>query len=191
MVQSIYMKRESLAKDILRGIAIAGMAVVAASNPYFGIYALRALKREYKRKQWRQFYHSLHYLDRRGYVKILKVEDQGIHVQITRKGTRVAKRFDIGNLKLKRQTTWDNKWRVIVFDVPVEKNKHRLAFTEKLKELGFALIQKSVWAYPYECYEEIMLIRSFYGIQQHVTYFEAVNVEDEGKWRAKFKLPGI
>ena len=50
------------------------------------------------------------------------------------------------------------------------------------------MVQKSVWAYPYECYQEIQIARKFFEIEKHVSYLEAVNIEDELDWRGKFNL---
>ena len=180
--------RNTFAKKILKGIGIAGLVILAATSPYFGLSLIRGLKKQNDKKAWRKFYFSLNYLNRRGYVKILEQNDSGIKVKITRKGEDVVKKFDIDSVELKKQEGWDEKWRVIVFDVPVRKNKNRKAFTDKIKELGFVMIQKSVWAYPYECYEELMVLRKFFSIERYVSYLEAVEIEDEIYWRGKFNL---
>ena len=177
-----------MAKKILRGIGIAGIVALAATSPYFGLNLVKGFKRYNDKKIWRKFYASLNYLDRRGYVRILERGTGNLKVKITRMGEDIIKRINIDDIQLKKQENWDKKWRVIIFDVPVDKNKYRLAFTEKIKALGFVMIQKSVWAYPYECYEEIMLLRRFYNIEKFVSYFEVIEVEDEREWRGKFNL---
>ena len=165
-----------------------GLVAVAATSPYFGLNLMRGLKKHYAKKTWRKFYHSLNYLDRRGYVKILGVKNDKIEIKITRKGESVLELVDIDSMKLPRDQQWDGKWKVVIFDVPNNKNHCRSAFTDKLKELGFVMVQKSVWAYPLECYKEIMILRKFYEIEKYVTYFEAVEIEDELHWRGKFNL---
>jgi phenylacetic acid degradation operon negative regulatory protein len=95
---------------------------------------------------------------------------------------------DIDSMKLRKYQKWDEKWRIIIFDVPNRKSKNRHAFTEKLKELGFVMIQKSVWAYPFECYKEVAILRKFYEIERYLSYFEAVEIEDEAEWRRRFNL---
>ena len=184
-------KKKSKAMRILGGIGLTGMVILAATSPYFGIGLIRGLRKynkKNKKEEWRKFYASLNYLNKRGYVKFLNKDRNSTKVKITRKGEGVIKDFDIDSLKLKKQKSWDGKWRVIIFDVPVNKNANRKAFTDKIKELGFVMIQKSVWAYPFKCYEELILLRKFYGVERYVAYFEVVNVEDGKDWRGKFNL---
>src|SRR3989344_636794 len=182
------MKRSSLTAKVLKGVALTGVVFIAASSPYFGLYLIKELKKYNRRKQWKKFYASLDYLNRRGYVKFLKETDKGTQVKLTRMGEEMIRVFNIDELKLKKQENWDGKWRLIIFDVPVHKNKNRKAFTDKIKELGFIMVQKSAWAYPFECYEELAILRKFYEIERHVTYLEAIEIEDEKKWRGKFNL---
>lgn len=181
-------KKKSMAIKVLKAIALGGLAVVAATSPYFGLSLIRGFKKRGDRQEWKKFYASLDYLNRRGYVQLLERDGHKIKVKITRKGEDVVKNFDIDELILKKQEKWDDKWRVIIFDVPVSKSHNRRAFTDKIKELGFVMIQKSVWAYPYECYQELMLLRKFYGVEKFVSYFEAIEIEDEREWRGRFNL---
>ncbi|MBI2669984.1 MAG: hypothetical protein HYX20_02495 [Candidatus Yanofskybacteria bacterium] len=181
-------KNNSFSSKLLRAIALTGVVLLASSSPYFGLALIKNLKRENKKKVWKRFYASLDYLNRRGYVQILDRGGGKLKVKITRMGEDRVKHFDPNSIRLQKQETWDGKWRVIIFDVPVNKNWNRQAFTNKLKELGFIMIQKSVWAYPYECYEEIMLLRKLYEIERFVTYFEAAEIEDERDWRGRFNL---
>ncbi|MBI2062549.1 MAG: CRISPR-associated endonuclease Cas2 [Candidatus Yanofskybacteria bacterium] len=50
---------------------------------------------------------------------------------------------------------WDHKWRVIIFDIPQELHQKRNRFRAKLKTLGFYMIQKSVFVFPYPCEDEV------------------------------------
>lgn len=50
---------------------------------------------------------------------------------------------------------WDNKWRIVIFDVPEELSMSRVKFRRKLRQLGFYMIQKSVFVFPYPCEQEL------------------------------------
>jgi len=164
------------------------MVALSATSPYFGLNLIKGFEKYNDKKAWRKFYHSLYYLNRRGYVKILDSDNGNVRVKITNRGETIVKELDIDALTLKELDNWDGKWRIIIFDVPNTKSKNRLAFTERIKSLGFIMIQKSVWAYPVECYEEVMILRKFYEIEKYVTYLEVIEVEDEINWRGKLNL---
>ena len=181
-------RRNSTTMKILKGVALAGAVLIAASNPYFGQNLVRAFKKERDRKQWRKLQQSLRYLKSRGYVRIISVEAEGINVEITRAGEKVVKQIDVTALVLEKPATWDRKWRVIVFDVPNYKSKNRAAFRERIKELGFQLVQKSVWVYPHEAREAVMILRKFYDIEKYVTYLETTHSEDEDAWLRNFHM---
>jgi hypothetical protein len=182
-------KKNSLAIKILKVIGVAGMIAIAAASPYFGLGLIRGVRRRYDKKTWRKFYQSLYYLNRRGHVNFLGTTADGeINVEITEKGKTILGLVDIDSMKLARSPKWDGKWRIVIFDVPNTKNRQRTAFAGKLRELGFIMVQKSVWAYPFECRKEVMILRKFYEVEPYVTYLEGIEVEDEFNWRGKFNL---
>jgi len=59
------------------------------------------------------------------------------------------------NLKQKQKTIlslikkpWDRQWRLVVFDIPEKERRTRDLIRNKLRELGLAPIQRSVWISP-------------------------------------------
>ena len=50
---------------------------------------------------------------------------------------------------------WDKKWRVAIFYIPQEMHSKRNRLRLKLRSLGFYMIQKSVFVFPYPCEEEL------------------------------------
>jgi len=70
------------------------------------------------------------------------------------------------------RTTWDRRWRVILFDIPEYQKPARLAFQDHIKRLGCFLMQKSVWVYPYSCRDEIDFLASFWEVHPFVRYLE-------------------
>lgn len=178
-----------MAVTILKGIGIAGLVLIASSNPFFGLHAVRAIKRHYDRKKWRNFQKSIRYLSKRGFVKILgETADGQLKVEITKVGESVIKYCEIDELELDKSKLWDGRWRIVIFDVPIAKNPARLAFTEQLKRLGFAMIQKSVWICPFECDEQVYILRKFYEIEQFVTIIKSDDIEDEHRWRRRWNV---
>jgi len=49
-----------------------------------------------------------------------------------------------------REKAWNGQWLVAVFDIPEKQSQTRRDLREKLRELGFGMLQRSVWISPYD-----------------------------------------
>lgn len=180
--------KTTFTNSLLKGVAMAGMVLLSGKHLKSGLRRAHLWKQAYENKQWKQYYHALRNLSHRGLVIFQYSEDGQLKVTITAKGKRVVRKIDLEAMSLPRSETWDGTWHVVIFDVPNKKSKNRSAFTQQIKNMGFQLMQKSVWAYPFPCHEEIMILRKFYDIERYVMYLQTKAVEDEPVWKAKFDL---
>jgi len=97
--------------------------------------------------------------------------------------------LQIDALKIKHPQKWDTKWRLVIFDISHLKKKYREAFRGKLKELGFWYLQKSVWLHPFECRDEIALLRDFFGLTKNeVRLITAEDIERDEEFAKHFKV---
>ena len=71
---------------------------------------------------------------------------------------------------------WDGQIYLIMFDVPDSKRNARDALRQKLQSLGCFQFQRSVWAHPFPCYEEIMYVADVFGIANHVEVISTKNL---------------
>lgn len=80
---------------------------------------------------------------------IEKIEKQGeVYIRLTSQGSKkIARDFPLLAFQKKR---WDKKWRVVMFDIEEKSRKVRERFRNKLKELGFGMLQESVFISPYD-----------------------------------------
>ncbi len=62
---------------------------------------------------------------------------------------------------------WDHMWRLIMFDIP-ERIKLRRRFQRLLQRVGCFRVQKSVYAFPYDCKKEILTIASSLKVASYV-----------------------
>lgn len=114
-----------------------------------------------------------------------------IIVTISERGKNKAIKYNLDNLKIMPSKSWDKKWRLVIFDVPEEKKLARNAFQNKLKDLGFLQLQKSVYIYPFDCEKEIEWLRSYYEIREYVSYFVVLRVDREQDLIKQFLQKGI
>ncbi len=115
-----------------------------------------------------KIYNNLNNLKYRG---ILKNNGRGRFL-FTKEGTRWAEKSALKYFRLKNRT-WDKKWRVVIFDIPQEFHRQRIRFRQKLKNMGFYMLQKSVFIYPYSCDEELSDICKELKISDYVDHILA------------------
>ena len=71
---------------------------------------------------------------------------------------------------------WDKKWRVVIFDIPQELHNKRNIFRARLKSLGFYMIQKSIFVFPYPCEEELSRYCNQLQIADYINVLIAENL---------------
>lgn len=177
-----------MTETLLKDIAMIGIVLFSGKHLASGLRRARQWERAYENKKRREIRRALDNLSHRKLVTMRYAQDGQLQITITGKGKQVAKKIDLEAMTLPRSEVWDGTWHVVIFDIPNKKSKNRSAFTQQIKNMGFQLMQKSVWAYPFSCHEEIMILRKFYGIEKYVTYLETKTVEDEPVWKSKFDL---
>ncbi len=156
--------KSEIIKDIFRWLVVAGAISIAATSPYFLLNILKSFKKgkKYKRKK---VYDAFYRLRKKGYINIEK-RNHKIYISLTEEGRKKAGWLQINDLEIKKPKKWDRKWRIVIFDIACLRNFYRRVFREKLKELGFFQLQKSVWIYPFGCKDEIELLRDFFGLKE-------------------------
>jgi len=179
--------RSEIAKDIFKWLLVGGMVAVAATSPYFVqnvINAYQKSKKYPKQKVSDTFYR----LRKQGMIEIQTVNHQ-IYISLTQEGKKRAGIFQIDKLKITRPKRWDKKWRLLMFDIPQTRKISREALRGKLKELGFLPLQKSVWAFPFECRAEMKLLQDFFELSQNeMRLIIAENIGDDSKLKQDFGL---
>ncbi len=132
-------------------------------------------------------YQGMNSLRRSGLVEFRETP-QGTEVRITNEGrTRILK-YQLSNLQIEPQRKWDNKWRLVFFDVEEMNRSKRNRFRELLLGLGFKPLQRSVFIYPYPCRKEIEFIREVIGVPHGVKLVTAEEIENGEELKVIFKL---
>lgn len=102
----------------------------------------------------KEFNRKLDYWQKRGYINRF-IEKKEEYVELTPRGIDRFWAIAIEDLQIKRPKKWDGKFRVVIFDIKEKSRSSRDALRHKLRNLGFFQIQKSVYAFPFECANEI------------------------------------
>lgn len=110
-------------------------------------------------------------LREKGFIEV--TNEKEIVIKLTDEGKTRALWEEIRHL----ENVWDQKWRIVAFDIPETHSLTRNLFRRRLKELGFKQMQKSIWISKASCTN---LIRSYVkdlGISKWVNVLEAENVD--------------
>ena len=189
------MKRnEPFSHKLLKVIVVGGAVMIAATNPMFGAKVIGAIQKEFKKRKWKKFQDDLYYLKRRGFIDVEQNPDGSYSVQPTIAGRRQCKTYNLDDISIPIPKKWDKNWRVVIFDIPSTKQKGRLALLSKLKELGFILLQKSVWVFPFECRNEIAVLARAFEVDRYIQYLTCSSISaneyliDEFEKKNSFKL---
>ncbi|MDI6591449.1 MAG: hypothetical protein QME61_00685 [Patescibacteria group bacterium] len=179
-------KAKYYSKEILKYLLLIGAIYIAASSPYFALNLAKNLSKLKipKKKLLPAFY----YLKRKGLIE-LKREGQDIALILTKEGEKQAGKYQINDLEIERPKKWDKKYRLVIFDIPATSRIIRDIFRRKLKEFGFYPLQKSVWIYPFQCKEEIELLREFLGLnKKQIQVLEITKLENDKFLKKFFQL---
>lgn len=187
---------------IIKSIKATTKGVVKLSNLYFNLFegwdTISAYKKfrgtyyadkedtrigEKLRKDW-ELRRAIRSLQKMDYIKI---NDAKKRVYLTEKGFL---EFIKSRIKSK-ESIWDRKWRMVIFDIPESKRQQRDFLRKQLKWLGFKELQKSVWIFPYDIrkeLDEVLDISSKYNFGEDVRFVVVDKVENDKDLRNYFNL---
>lgn len=126
-------------------------------------------------------------LVKQGVVKPFDRAQGASQLDLTSKGQRKLITNTIKSLKLE-PGEWDGMWRLVAFDIPEKHKVAREALRDLLKQLRFVKFQESLWLSPWDARDPIDFARNFYQIKPYVLYLETDEIENELRWRVRFKL---
>lgn len=134
-------------------------------------------------------YTSINRLKNSGLIKIDKESDI---FRLTKKGEKEAfiayfnaEKSSYSNKKPK----WDGKWRIVLFDVPEKKRRHRDYLRNLIKSLGFRELQKSVWVSPYSIPDFLREILAEEKILFHTRMITTSSIDYDKDLKRLFNLP--
>lgn len=167
---------------------MAGVALGLSRTPknYFKI--LRDIPKEWREIERKRLLSIVREFYNDRLVDYRENKDGEVEIILTKEGKKKAIKYQLDEMEIKRPDRWDGKWRMVIFDIPEKKKKAREALRNKLKDLGFKELQKSVFIYPYECENEIDFITEVFEIRSYVRFGRLDTFTNEEQFKLKFKL---
>ncbi len=175
-------RKKKLQYAVLMSVAASGFLAMAVMAPNalqclsrLGILDLGPRKRELiNRARDRLMKRGLLNRDERGYLSM------------TPAGERELEMWQIQSRAKPKK--WDKKWRVLIFDIPESYRHAREKIRLSLISLGFVMIQKSVWVYPYDCEDFIALLKADLKIGKKLLYLIVDDIENSRVLKESFGL---
>lgn len=107
---------------------------------------------------------------------------------LTDGGKKKALTYHIEKIKIPEMKKWDNKWRIVFFDIPEIYRGARKSLVYSLRQAGFYALQKSVFIHPFKCSDELDFIIEFWGVREYVRVAEADTIDNELHLKDHFNL---
>lgn len=174
-----------IGKAIIASILVVGVVPVFAMFPGL-TYAIAPFVKKKRNITKQAVQRSVDSLIQSGVIRKRITKDGDVLLELTRKGKWEA--FIRGNAQDRANKQWDQMWRVVIFDVPLSKNKSRGELRRAMLLYGFKMLQQSVWVYPYACDDFIEIVKSHLGVSSNVLYMKVAQLENDSHLRKEFKL---
>lgn len=122
----------------------------------------------YKTLHHRKFSWLIYYLKKNNFITVKNLEcKQGI--AITKKGLYKVLQASFKTESRKKRS--DGKWIMLIFDLPKYREKSRRLLRSILKNLGYKMLQYSVWVCPFEVLEKTEMLLQNHSLDQYVRIF--------------------
>ena len=173
-------------KILLLLIGGASLGLTRRPDAYFRI--VRGIAKEWRKINERNLRTAIKNLYKSKLVDYKENTNGTIKIILTEMGRSKILKYDLDKIEIKKPSHWDKLWRLVVFDIPEDKNLGRKALAAKLKELGFYPMQKSVFIHPYECKNEIDFIVEMFELAPYVRFLRVKDVDIELDLKERFHL---
>ena len=177
----------SVVKEKILLLLLAGLAFGYSYTAHRQWQLIKGVAREWKKIDKRKLQEEIRKLYRSKIIEMKENPDKSYTIVLTKKGKMKTLTYRFQNMIIKREN-WDGRWRVVIFDIPEKIKKARDALREKLKELGFYELQKSVLVFPYQCQDEIEFIIEFFNLRKYVRFGILEYIDNELHLKKIFKL---
>lgn len=162
------------------------MGMSSSPRQYFRTF--RNLQKEWRKINQQNFQRSFQKLSDEKLVKEQKLADRSFKLILTEDGRQQAKKLSLlGNsINFQKPKRWDEKWRIVLFDIPEKNRVFRDILREHLRALGFFKLQHSVFVSPYPFEKSILELIVLYSAEPYVRVITATKIDNEVRIKKHF-----
>ncbi|MEK7660174.1 MAG: hypothetical protein AAB343_03160 [Patescibacteria group bacterium] len=151
-------------------------------------YILRTLPIELKRIDRRYITRSLRALEKEGLVQRRSTTQDGMRIELSAYAKQQLGALELRRLSTVRPTKWDQKWRLLIYDVPEDRKRGRDAIRYELRNMGFVELQHSVWIFPFDVTDILLLIRELYDLKSELIVLTADRFDGDHIYQKHFDI---
>ena len=172
-------RRMGITKKKVLLLLFGGLSLGLSGSPGTSWKIIGAMTKEWKELSRQAAERAINSLYASRLVGVRENEDGTITLILNEKGRNRALTYDIVRMKIEIPPKWDKQWRVISFDIPVDKKDVRDSLRGHLLRLGFFEMHQSLFIYPFECRKEIEYIVELYDARKYVRSMVATDIDNE------------
>jgi len=162
------------------------LSLTRRPDVYFSV--AKKIAKEWRKINERSLREAIKNLYKSKMIDYRESSDGTVNLVLAEGGKDRILKYNLDKIEIKKPPQWDKLWRLVIFDIPEDKNMGRKALGAKLKELGFYPMQKSVFIHPYECKNEIDFITEMFELAPFVRFLRVKDVDIELDLKNKFHL---
>lgn len=166
-----------------------GVALSLTARPDVFFKIIKDTSKKLKEIDDRALRRTISSLYRSKLVDYLENKDGTITIILTEEGKHRVLRYNPNIMTIKKQKNWDGMWRVVMFDIPEKMREGRTVLVQKLKQLGFYPLQKSVFILPYDCKNEVDFLVEAFDLRKYVRFLLVKETDLDIALKHKFALP--
>lgn len=188
--QRIFNEKYAPVKEVLKIIGIGALCAVSIALPNLP-KALKPLINDFEENNaWKRFNipylkRTLERLQKENLIEI-DIEHDFQIVRLTKIGKRKILKIGLDEITVQKPKSWDNKWRLISYDIPKHLKSSRDSLNYYLKRWKFYPLHESVFLHAYPCEKQVDFIREFLGLEKFVRIFTVTKIENDKVFRDFF-----
>ncbi|MBI5913127.1 hypothetical protein HY839_01655 [Candidatus Azambacteria bacterium] len=155
-------------------------------DKYFRI--VKGAQKEWEKINERNLRDAIKRLYRSQLVDYEENKDGSTSLTLSEQGAKRVLRYHMEHITIIKRSRWDGLWRIVIFDIPERFKTGRDALSDKLKNLGFISLQRSVLVFPYECRDEVDFLVEMFQLRSYVRYMIVQQIDIALELKHKFNL---
>lgn len=188
--KEIFNKKYARAADVLKLAGTGAFIAASIAIPNLPRILKPFLVDENEYQAWKRFNipylkRTLKRLEREKLVHIKESDNHQV-VEITDRGRRKILKYALDEMTIEKPRRWDQRWRLVSYDVPAKLRHIRRIFREYLEVWGFYPLHESVYLHAYPCGKQIEFLRSYLGIGEYVRFFYVLRIENDANFKEFF-----